>query len=338
VTEPLRFEQRRSLRQLNTFGLPAMAEYYTEVYSADQLPALEAWLQSHPMPLLLLGGGSNLVLADRVPGLVAHMRIKGWQQTEQPGEQVLIRVGAGENWHDTVEKSIALGYSGLENLALIPGSVGAAPVQNIGAYGVELKDRVSAIEVFDRWTGRVRDLPPEECQFAYRDSLFKSVEPGRYIITAVEFQLQRQFSPVLEYAGLKEAVGNEITPQRVFAAVCRMRRAKLPDPAEIGNAGSFFKNPIVPPEEYERLRQRFEHLVAYPDPQGYKLAAGWLIDQCGLKGYAQAQAGVYDRQALVLVNRGNARRQDIERLSGYVQQQVYARFGVRLEPEPRFYP
>jgi len=338
VTEPLRFEHHRSLRQLNTFGLPAVAEYYTEVYSPDQLPALETWLQAHPMPLLLLGGGSNLVLADQVPGLVAHIRIGGWVQSMSSDEQVLVRVGAGENWHDTVEKSIALGYSGLENLALIPGSVGAAPVQTIGAFGVELKDRVSAIEVFDRWTGRVRDLLPEECQFAYRDSLFKSIEPGRYIITAVEFQLQRQFSPVLEYAGLKEAVGDEITPQRVFAAVCRMRRAKLPDPAQTGNAGSFFKNPVVSPAEYERLRQRFGQLVAYPDPQGYKLAAGWLIDQCGLKGFAQAQAAVYDRQALVLINRGKARRQDIERLSGHVQQQVYERFGIWLEPEPRFYP
>lgn len=338
MAEPLRFEQGYSLQNLNTFGLPAIAEYYTEVHFADQLPALEAWLRAHPMPLLLLGGGSNLVLGDRVPGLVARICIRGLHLEENTDGEVLLRAGAGESWHETVAESLAMGLSGLENLALIPGTVGAAPVQNIGAYGVELKDRVRAVEVFDRKSQCLRELSPAECRFAYRDSLFKTAEPGRYIITAVEFRLKRDFVPVLDYAGLKEALGPDPSARQVFDAVCRIRQARLPDPAVAGNVGSFFKNPIVSTAEYERLKQRLGELVAYPDPQGYKLAAGWLIDQCGLKGYELGQVAVYDRQALVLINRGKARRQDVERLCEHVQRQVYERFGVRLEPEPRFYP
>jgi len=339
VTDSLQFRSEYPLQELNTFGLPAVAEYYTEIHAADQLEQLEQWLKRHPMPLLLLGGGSNLVLADRVPGLVARILIRGWHRSDLSASHVRLRVGAGENWHATVEKSIEQGLYGLENLALIPGTVGAAPVQNIGAYGVELKDRVSAVEVFDRQEQCLRDLSPEACRFGYRDSLFKSIEPERYIITAVEFSLARQFTAELSYAGLREGLGNDpVTPKRVFDTVCRIRREKLPDPTEIGNAGSFFKNPVVSAGQYQQLQHRFESLVAYPDTGGYKLAAGWLIDQCGLKGFSLEHVGVYPRQALVLVNLGAARREDIERLARHVQQMVQERFGVRLEPEPRFYP
>lgn len=339
MSEPLQFRTEYPLQALNTFGLPAVAEYYTEIHAADQLELLEQWLKQNPMPLLLLGGGSNLVLADRVPGLVARILIRGWQLSDLSETHVQLRVGAGENWHATVERSIRQGLYGLENLALIPGTVGAAPVQNIGAYGVELKDRVSAIEVFDRYEQRRLDLLPEACRFGYRDSLFKSIEPERYIITAVEFCLARQFTAELSYAGLREGLGNDpVTPERVFDTVCRIRHAKLPDPANIGNAGSFFKNPVVSAAQYEQLKCRFTNLVAYPDGDGYKLAAGWLIDQCGLKGFAFERAGVFAQQALVLVNLGAAHREDIERLSSHVQSVVQKRFGVSLEPEPRFYP
>jgi UDP-N-acetylmuramate dehydrogenase len=339
VTESLQFRTEYPLQALNTFGLPAVAEYYTEIHAADQLKQLEQWLKHHPMPLLLLGGGSNLVLADRVPGLVARIMIRGWQLSDLPGDHVRLRVGAGENWHATVERSIRQGLYGLENLALIPGTVGAAPVQNIGAYGVELKDRISAVEVFDRHEHRQRDLTPEACRFGYRDSLFKSSEPERYVITAVEFCLARHFTAEVGYAGLRDGLGNgPVTPERVFDTVCRIRRTKLPDPLDIGNAGSFFKNPVVSVEKYEQLKHRFGNLVAYADTGGYKLAAGWLIDQCGLKGFALDRAGVFAQQALVLVNLGAAHREDIEHLSMHVQRAVQKRFGVILEPEPRFYP
>ena len=328
-----------SLQALNTLGLPAVAEHYIDITSVDQLLQLESWLQHNPMPLLLLGGGSNLVLADRVPGLVAHMSITGWEQSAESDSRVRLRVGAGENWHQTVRRSLEAGLCGLENLALIPGTVGAAPVQNIGAYGVELKDRVSAIEVFDRHELCIRELSPDECRFGYRDSVFKSIEPERYIITAVEFSLSRVFSPELSYSGLKDALADRvITPRSLFDAVCHIRQTKLPDPAEVGNAGSFFKNPIITVEHYNRLQAEVEGLVAYPEGGGYKLAAGWLIDRCGLKGFSQEHAGVYPKQALVLVNLGGARRSDIEALAAHVQQSVLERFGIELEPEPRFYP
>jgi UDP-N-acetylmuramate dehydrogenase len=339
MSDRLRFRAEYPLQTLNTLALPAVAEYFTEIHSVDQLAPLEQWLRQHPMPLLALGGGSNLVLADRVPGLVARISIRGWHAAEVSNTQVRLRVGAGESWHATVERSLEQQLYGLENLALIPGSVGAAPVQNIGAYGVELKDRVRAVEVFDRHRLCLRRLSPAACRFGYRDSLFKSIEPGRYIIVAVEFSLSRQFAPVLSYAGLREALGDApVTAREVFDTVCRLRRAKLPDPARIGNAGSFFKNPLVSSEQYARLKRRFEGLVAHPEGTGYKLAAGWLIEQCGLKGFALERVGVYARQALVLVNRGAARREDIERLAGQIQQRVWERFGVWLEPEPRFYP
>ena len=339
MTEALCYQDAYCLSELNTFGLPAVAEHYTEIQSADQLPALDHWLKQRDMPLLLLGGGSNLVLADRVPGLVARICIRGWQLIETTDTHVRIRIGAGEGWHDTVVKTVQQGYYGLENLALIPGTVGAAPVQNIGAYGVELRDRVCAVEVYDLQTGCQRDLNPDECRFGYRDSLFKSIEPERYIITAVEFRLARQFVPELRYSGLREALGTEaVTAQQVLDAVCCIRSEKLPDPAHIGNAGSFFKNPVVSERLYATLKQQFPNLVAYADPSGYKLAAGWLIEQCGLKGYAHERTAMYSRQALVMVNLGGATRADIEQLSCHVQQSVFERFAVRLEPEPRFYP
>lgn len=339
MTEALSYHAEYSLRELNTFGLPAVAEYYTEILSAEQLPDLESWLQQRSMPLLLLGGGSNLVLADRVSGLVARICIRGWQLVESTATHVRVRVGAGEGWHETVVKMVRQGFYGLENLALIPGTVGAAPVQNIGAYGVEFRDRVWAVEVYDRQAGCKRDLGPGECRFGYRDSLFKSIEPERYIITAVEFRLARQFVPELTYSGLREALGTEeVTAQQVLDAVCRIRSSKLPDPACIGNAGSFFKNPVVGELQYKTLKQRFPDLVAYADPAGYKLAAGWLIERCGLKGHALEHVAMYARQALVMVNLGGATRADIEQLACHVQQRVLDRFAVQLEPEPRFYP
>lgn len=337
----LPFQLDTSLAQCNTLGLPARAERFLEVTSIEQLPELESWLKQEAAPLLVLGGGSNLVLSDDLPGVVAHIAIRGWELMAEQDVEVVLKVGAGENWHQTVARTLESGYFGLENLALIPGTVGAAPIQNIGAYGVELKDHLRAVEVFDRQDQSIRQLSNAECRFGYRDSIFKSGEPGRYIITAVELALNKTPDLQLDYGGLREALSgiDAPGPLDVFDAVCRVRRNKLPDPAELGNAGSFFKNPLVPAAVYERIRADYPDLVAFPEADGrWKLAAGWLIDRCGLKGSRDGSVGTYPRQALVLVNWGGARRADVERFSSSIREAVLDRFGVELEPEPRFYP
>ena len=328
------------LQHLNTLSLPAWADSFVCIENPDQLPLLSDWLDASQQPLLVLGGGSNLVLGDRVPGMVAKIEIRGWQRVAEQANRVRLRVGAGESWHATVERALSEGLFGLENLALIPGTVGAAPVQNIGAYGVELKDRVHAVQVYDRTERRLGWLDTAACRFGYRDSLFKSIEPERYIITAVEFDLSREPELVLEYGGLSQAVPEVgATPQQVFEAVCRIRRDKLPDPVELGNAGSFFQNPVVDAAVYTRLLAEFPDLVAFPEAEGrWKLAAGWLIDRCGLKGVREGEVGTYAQQALVLVNWGGAHRSDVESFATRIQQAVRDQFAVELVPEPRFYP
>ncbi len=332
-------EREAVLSGLNTFGFDVVADQLVTITDTEQLAQLVRQLEQVPQPLLVLGGGSNLVLSERIPGVVARMAIRRWEPRVE-GDEVLLWVGAGEGWHETVERSLEQGWYGLENLALIPGTVGAAPVQNIGAYGVELKDRLSRVEVFDRQEQRLRLLDAEVCNFAYRDSLFKSGEPDRYIITAVELKLSLKAQVNAGYAALQaELEGQEPTPERVFAAVCRVRQRKLPAPDKLGNAGSFFKNPVVSAEKCQRLREQEPDLVFYPDASGgCKLAAGWLIECCGLKGCRQGAVGTYPEQALVLVNWGGGDRAAIEQLAGYIQQEVKQRFDVELEPEPRFYP
>ncbi|MBP0048667.1 UDP-N-acetylmuramate dehydrogenase [Marinobacterium sp. AK62] len=325
---------------MNTLGLESEAEYFAHVTAVDQLSPLLAWAEQAKQPVLVLGGGSNLVLGRQVPGLVLHIAIPGWQVIREEGGHVWLRVGAGENWHETVRRTLEAGLSGLENLALIPGTVGAAPVQNIGAYGVEVGERLHQVEVFDTVEGAVRWLARDECRFGYRDSLFKQEPAGRYIITAVEFLLSRTPELRLDYGGVREALGtNEApTPMGVFDAICRIRRSKLPDPSEIGNAGSFFQNPIVSQAHYEQLKSSYPELVAFPAGRQWKLAAGWLIDRCGLKGDRVGDVGTYPRQALVLVNWGHACRDDILAYAGKIQACVKEKFQVELEPEPRFYP
>ncbi|MBV0932143.1 UDP-N-acetylmuramate dehydrogenase [Marinobacterium weihaiense] len=336
----LNIEAGASLKHLNSFGFEVTAETLITLTERSQLPLLMAHLAQSGDELLLLGGGSNLVLAPFVPGTVCHMAITGWNLIEQD-ESCLLQVGAGENWHDTVARTLDEGWYGLENLALIPGTVGAAPVQNIGAYGVELKDRVNRVEVYDREMHRLYWRSADECEFAYRDSIFKSGAPGRFIITAVEFRLSRKARVAIDYAPLQAELSGiaDPSPQQVFEAVCRVRRSKLPSPKQLGNAGSFFKNPIVTAEQCAQLRARESELVYFAEPSGRcKLAAGWLIDRCGLKGVRQGAVGTYPKQALVLVNWGGGDREAVELLAERIQQQVQERFGVMLEPEPRFYP
>ena len=328
-----------SLQSLNTFGLPARAAWFAAMETPAQLAALSAWPEWKRLRRFVLGGGSNLVLAGDFDGLVLHVRIPGRELIAETADAWLVRAGAGENWHDFVSWTLDCGWPGLENLALIPGTVGAAPVQNIGAYGLEMAERFHRLEAVELATGETVILDRTACRFDYRDSVFKREAAGRYLITAVTFRLPKRWQPVIGYADVvRELATQRIaqpTARAVADAVIAIRSRKLPDPARLGNAGSFFKNPQVDAATFQSLIARHPNLPHYPQPDGtVKLAAGWLIERCGWKGRSLGPAGVYERQALVLINRGGARGEDVLRLARAIQASVKAIFGVELEPEP----
>lgn len=327
------------LTRSNTLGLQSKARHFIDIKCADEIPEVVAYAQSQDLPILWLGGGSNLVLANEIPAVVAKLSIAGVEQLESDLHHSIIKVGAGENWHGFVRWSIQQALFGLENLALIPGTVGAAPVQNIGAYGVEAARSIEAVYVYDTQSGCFSHLSASECEFGYRDSVFKR-QPGRYVITHVSFRLDRTFCPNLSYAPLADVFAGveSVSALDLFTAVCQIRNAKLPNPKELANAGSFFKNPLVSESKYQQLSLIYPQIPAYPAPQGRKLAAGWLIEQAGLKGLVQGPVGVHRNQALVLVNYGGASRTDIEALAQLVKGEVMQRFGVELEQEPIPYP
>lgn len=336
---PIRYDF--SLRAHNTFGIEAKAHACIQVTSSDMLRAIKDDETLSRLPRLVLGGGSNILLTNDFDGLVLLMCSKGIEIVDQDANATYVRAAAGENWHQFVQWTIAQGMGGLENLALIPGSVGAAPIQNIGAYGVEVKDCFHTLTAFDFETGQVIKLNKDTCAFGYRDSVFKHALRDRAIILDVTFALPRDWTPNLKYADVaQELAAHNITaptPHDISTAVINIRSRKLPDPAVIGNAGSFFKNPVVTKERRDALLSSFPQLVNYAQPDGnFKLAAGWLIDQCGWKGKSLGAAGVYARQALVLVNNGGASGHDIVQLAGRIQADVKARFDVVLEPEPVF--
>lgn len=320
-----------NLQRFNTFGLPAVAERYLALTDPRQLNAAEF---AAP-PALVLGGGSNLVLLEEIPGLTVHVLLAGIAEADGRGR---FRVRAGTDWNQFVRYTLDAGYSGLENLILIPGTVGAAPVQNIGAYGAEVAEFITTVHAWEYGQGMVQ-LSAADCAFGYRDSRFKQ-EPGRYLITAVDFDLSEPRPLKLEYGAITgelEAMGvSAPTPRDVAAAVTNIRRSKLPDWFFLGNSGSFFKNPVVPAAQYAALRQTYDRLPAYPiDDDFVKLPAGWLIDQAGLRGQGNDKVGTYERQALVMVNRGGASGSDILAFSAHVQHTVQDKFGVALEPEVR---
>ena len=319
------------LRRFNTFGLPSLAERYLPLTDERQLtdPALRE------APALVLGGGSNLLLLERIPGLTVHVLLSGIAWSDDRGR---FRVRAGTDWNQFVRYTLEAGFPGMENLILIPGTVGAAPVQNIGAYGAEVAEFITAVHAWEYGKGMVA-LRPEDCAFGYRDSRFKQ-EPGRYLITAVDFDLSERRPLKLEYgairAELEHAGITRPTARDVATAVTTIRRSKLPDWFFYGNSGSFFKNPVVPRGVYARLQEDFPDCPAYPiDDATVKLAAGWLIDKAGLRGTGNDHVGSYARQALVLVNRGGATGNDVLAFSRHVQDRVADTFGVELEPEVR---
>jgi UDP-N-acetylmuramate dehydrogenase len=326
-----------SLKALNTFGVKAAAGLLLEIEREEDLLTAPAF---DPTRDVVLGGGSNIVFASDVPGTVFHIGIRGRSLVEDRGDQVLLEVGAGEDWHGLVRWTLEQGYYGLENLSLIPGRVGAAPIQNIGAYGVELGSVLDCVTAWEWRRAAWLRFDREACRLSYRDSLFKSDACDRYLLTSIRLLLGRRFVPQLEYAGLRDelqAAGiNRPTALDVSDAVIRIRRRKLPDPAVCGNAGSFFKNPVVDADSADALIARNPGLAHWPLGDGRsKLSAAWLVEQCGLKGLHENGAAVSRQHALVIVNRGDAGGADIIRLARRVQAAVNERYGVALEPEPR---
>ncbi|HEY9064496.1 MAG TPA: UDP-N-acetylmuramate dehydrogenase [Burkholderiaceae bacterium] len=335
----MQIETGVSLKPHNTFGLPAVARTLVRVASDADVRQVVDHPEFGRAPKFILGGGSNIILTRDMPQLVLKIEVRGMRLVEERADAWIVEAGAGETWHDLVAWTLAQGWPGLENLALIPGTVGAAPVQNIGAYGVELKDRFESLDAVDLVTGRSVTLRESICAFGYRDSVFKHSLANRSVITRVRLRLPRPWQPVIGYLDLERKIAETgiaaPSAQQVFDWICAIRRAKLPDPALVGNAGSFFKNPVVTPEQCRDIIGRDPAVVHYPMPDGsVKLAAGWLIDACGWKGKSVGRAGVYEKQALVLVNRGGAIGSEVMTLARAIQESVYGRFGIRLEPEP----
>ncbi|CAI1955386.1 UDP-N-acetylmuramate dehydrogenase [Serratia ficaria] len=325
-----------SLKNHNTFALPASAAH---LIMADRIELmLKVWQQTQKRkePLLVLGEGSNVLFLEDFAGTVMINQFKGIDVREEPDAWHL-HVGAGENWHDLVCYTLQAGIPGLENLALIPGLAGSAPIQNIGAYGIELKSVCEYVDLLDFSTGAIDRIPAAECGFGYRESIFKHQFQTGYIIVGLGLRLSKQWRPMLDYGDLTKLDPATVTSGQIFDAVCAMRRSKLPDPRETGNAGSFFKNPLVSAEKSAELIAQYPGMPHYPQADGQvKLAAGWLIEQCELKGYRIGGAAVHRQQALVLVNVDNATSQDVVALARHVRNTVSSRFDVGLEPEVRF--
>lgn len=324
-----------SLKSFNSFGLAQSCADLVEAHSKEAVQAMCLPLWQQQLPMLVLGGGSNLVFTEDFNGTVVRILSKGIKVSED-AEAFYLEIEAGENWHELIQFTLEHGMFGLENMALIPGTVGAAPIQNIGAYGVELCDVCDWVEYLDLPSGEFVRISTAECQFAYRESIFKDKLRNLAVVTAVGLRLVKRWQPRLAYGPLQSFDPATVTAREIFERVCQVRSEKLPDPAVLGNAGSFFKNPIVSAACYLDLAQRFPTIVGYAQADAtVKLAAGWLIEQAGLKGFVLGNAAVHDKQALVLVNRGGATGRDICRLALHVIAQVQDKFGVVLEAEPR---
>jgi len=326
-----------SLKTFNTFGVEASAGLMLTLENKEDLLSLPPF---DPGRDFILGGGSNVLFASDVPGTVIHNRITGREIVKTSDDHAWIEAGAGENWHELVRWTLKNGLSGLENLSLIPGLAGAAPIQNIGAYGVELAAVLESVTAWDLSQSEWKTFSREDCELAYRDSRFKTAEPGRFLITSIRLRLDRHYKPQLGYAGLREELSRlnirQATALEVSDAVIRLRQRKLPDPATFGNAGSFFKNPVLKRDESEALLTRFPELPAWPQDDGsIKFSAAWMIEHCGLKGHRTGDAGISDRHALVIVNHGSASGEEILQLARTIQSTIFDAFGVSLEPEPR---
>lgn len=330
-------EHNKSLQSLNTLAIPASCAYYLKLLEKQQLPEIIEWAASQNIPWMILGGGSNSILNDRFEGLVIHNQLKGVDITER-GDDRIVTAGAGEVWDELVRQCLDQSCYGLENLIFIPGLVGAAPIQNIGAYGVELADRFLSLEGWHVKDQQWQTLTLEDCEFSYRDSVFKHRLKDNFVITSITLRLSAAPLLTLSYPSLQRQLSSDPTPWDVANAVESIRRSKLPDPDHLPNAGSFFKNPIVDPDTFADLQQRFPDIVSFRQDDGrVKLAAGWLIEHCGWKGQQQQGVGVHEKQALVLVNYEGQTADKLLSLAGDIQRDVEKTFAVKLEIEPRVY-
>ena len=331
-----------NLRPYNSFGFDAIAKYFVEINTIDDLQTLiqSGVLQKHKT--LILSGGNNILFQkDVFDGLVVYINTKGIEILREDGNEVVVRAQAGEDWPEFVRFCVSKGWHGVENLAYIPGKIGAAPIQNIGAYGMELKDSFLQCEAMDLSTGKSKVFTKEDCHFGYRESIFKRELKGQYVITSVDFLLKKNAPLHLEYGNIRsylEQNGIENPSlQQLHDAICAIRDAKLPDVKQIGSAGSFFKNPVISIEQFEDLQQQYPNIPHYPDTEGMvKVPAGWLIEQAGWKGWRDEHVGVYDKQALVLVHYGGGTGLDIVELAHKIQDSVEKKFGIRISPEVNF--
>jgi UDP-N-acetylmuramate dehydrogenase len=336
----MNIQENISLKAFNTFGIDKKADFFAEAESPeDVIQALEFAKKQH-LGVLVLGGGSNILLTRDIEALVLKINIKGIEILEENEDQAIIKVGAGEVWHDFVLYAIENNFAGIENLSLIPGTVGASPMQNIGAYGVEIKEVFKDLQAVNRETYRIETFSHEDCQFGYRESIFKKSKKGKYIITHVTFKLNKKPVFNTSYGAISDtllAMGQkEINLKAVSDAVIQIRQSKLPDPKKIGNAGSFFKNPTIPHQQYQKLKAVHESIPGYENETGVKVPAAWLIEQSGWKGKRFGEIGVHQYQPLVLVNYGSGDGNAIKELSMKIQQDVFAKFGIQLEPEVNF--
>ena len=337
----LQLQVDASLKPFNSFGVDVRARLFAEAHNDDEVREALQYCAERELPLLVIGGGSNVLLTQDVQALVLRMATRGIRVIEDGGQRVVVEAEAGEVWHAFVLWTLAQGFAGLENLSLIPGTVGAAPMQNIGAYGVEIKDVFAGLTALDRQTGQLRDFTLEECNFGYRDSVFKQ-HPGRWLILRVRFALSRAARLHLEYGPVRQRLSeqgiHQPTAADVSRAISSIRSEKLPDPAVLGNAGSFFKNPVVSSALAAELKLTHPNLVGYPQADGQvKLAAGWLIETAGWKGFREEDAGVHRLQSLVLVNYGAATGLQLLSLAQRIQEDIARRFNVQLEMEPNLY-
>ena len=336
----MKIQENISLKPFTTFGIDKKAKFFTTVETLDELKAALLAAKEKQLPVFILGGGSNILLTRDIEGLVIKLEIKGINLVKEEGDQLWVEVGAGEMWHELVLQSIAEDWAGLENLSLIPGTVGASPMQNIGAYGVEIKDVFDSLQAMHRETLEMQSFDAEACRFGYRESVFKQTFKDQFVITSVTFRLSKTPNFHLEYGAIREVLAaNGIDQPSIRAisdAVIQIRKSKLPDPKEIGNAGSFFKNPTIPNAQFDALKASYPSIPGYPSAEGVKVAAGWLIEQTGWKGKRIGEVGVHAKQALVLVNYGGGTGEEIKKLSEQIQASVYDKFGVQLQAEVNF--
>lgn len=336
----MNIQQNISLKPYNTFGIDQNARYFVEISSIAELKEALNWAEAHEKEVLIIGGGSNILLTQDLNLLVILNQIKGVELIKEDHEHYYVKVGAGENWHQFVLKSLDENWFGLENLSLIPGTVGASPMQNIGAYGVEIKEVFHDLQALNRLTHKLETFDSEACKFGYRESVFKKELKGKHIICSVTFRLLKTPKFAIAYGAIQEVLEKnkikKLSAKAISDVVIEIRQSKLPDPKKIGNSGSFFKNPTIPEKDYLELKGNFPQIPGYSNESGVKVPAAWLIEQTGWKGKRFGDIGVHEKQPLVLVNFGSGKGHEIQKLSIEIQNSVREKFGIDLQPEVNF--